>query len=1243
VRLWKASVVIPATVLLLCTCESFPTLPTLPPSAASITSAVTLPTSSAVGLELIPTVIVKDANGNVLPRFQVTFAVTSGGGSLNPVATLTDDNGRAASQWILGNTAGEQQVVATAGTRTIAFTVASTADVASQIAVSPGISGQVAPPGAAVPIPPSVIVRDAYFNPKAGVPVTFAVASGGGSVTGGTTTTDARGIATVGSWTLGLVAQTNTLTATSPGLAGSPVTITATAAAVGGTLSVNAGNNQTATVNTTVTVAPSVVIRDANNNPVIGASVSFAVASGGGSVTAATTQTNGSGIATVGSWMLGTTAGPNTLTATSTSGSTTFTAIGIAAAAATLAINSGNGQTTTAGAPVAILPSVIVRDAFGNPVSGTLVTFAVASGGGSVAGSPATTDGNGIATVGSWTVGPIAGPNSLTASSGALTPVTFNATGTAGTGSMSVNGGNNQTATVNAAVAVRPSVIVKDGNNNPVVGQSVTFAIASGGGSLTGATTTTNASGVATVGGWTLGTTAGTNTITATSSAGSATFSATGVAGAATQIALNSGNNQTAQVGTTVLFAPSVIVRDAFNNPKGGVSVTFAVASGGGSVAGGAVTTGTDGIARVGSWTLGTTVGANTLTATSPGLTGSPVTFSANGVAGTGAIAVNAGNNQTATVNTAVAIAPSVIIKDGNNNPINGTTVTFAVASGGGSITGATATTNASGIATVGGWTLGSTAGTNTLTASSAGAIGSPVTFTATGTAAVPATVVVSAGDNQTAAAGTALAVPPSVLVRDAFGNPVAGSTVAFAVTSGGGSVTGGSATTNTSGIAAVGSWILGTTIGANTLTATAGALAPLTFSATAVPGPGIMTLTSGNNQTAIVNTAVAVAPSVTIKDVNNNPVVGTTVTFAVASGGGSITGATATTNASGVATLGSWTLGTTAGSNSLTASSPGVNGSPVTFTATGTPDAPQTMTFNAGNGQTALASTAVAIPPSVLIRDRFNNPVGGVAVTFVVSAGSGAVTGTPATTNANGVASVGSWTLGSVAGTNTLSATSAAVPGVTITFTATGIIGPAATIDVNTGNGQSAIAGTAVATPPSVIVADAAGNPVSGVTVTFAVESGGGSATGLVAVTDASGIATVGSWTLGTALGSNTLTATSGNLTRSPVTFAATAIAGPPATITGNAGDLQTATAGTAVATPPSVIVKDANGNPVSGVSVTFAVATGGGSATVTSATTDALGIATVGSWTLGTTPGPNTLTATAGSLSVTFSATGQ
>src|SRR5439155_14807172 len=125
-------------------------------------------------------------------------------------------------------------------------------------------------------------------------------------------------------------------------------------------------------------------------------------------------------------------------------------------------------------------------------------------------------------------------------------------------------------------------------------------------------------------------------------------------------------------------------------------------------------------------------------------------------------------------------------------------------------------------------------------------------------------------------------------------------------------------------------------------------------------------------------------------RDANGNPVAGVSVTFAVASGGGSVTPTTpVTTNASGIAEVTSWTLGPTAGPNSLTATSTGLTGSPVTFTATGTAGAPTQIAVNAGNGQTATAGTAVPIPPSVIVRDANGNPVAGVGVTFAVGAGS--------------------------------------------------------------------------------------------------------------------------------------------------------------------------------------------------------------------------------------------------------------
>src|SRR5437867_5873384 len=134
--------------------------------------------------------------------------------------------------------------------------------------------------------------------------------------------------------------------------------------------------------------------------------------------------------------------------------------------------------------------------------------------------------------------------------------------------------------------------------------------------------------------------------------------------------------------------------------------------------------------------------GVHSRSATSTGLSGSPVTFTATGTAGTAAtIAANSATSQSATAVTAVTTPPSVIVKDANGNPVAQLAVTFAVAPGNGTITGASQTTNASGVATVGSWTLSATAGPNTLTATSTGLSGSPVTFTATGTAGTAATI----------------------------------------------------------------------------------------------------------------------------------------------------------------------------------------------------------------------------------------------------------------------------------------------------------------------------------------------------------------------------------------------------------------------------------------------------------------------------------------------------------------------
>src|SRR3989449_1442106 len=92
-----------------------------------------------------------------------------------------------------------------------------------------------------------------------------------------------------------------------------------------------------------------------------------------------------------------------------------------------------------------------------------------------------------------------------------------------------------------------------------------------------------------------------------------------------------------------------------------------------------------------------------------------------------------------------------------------------------GTITGGSQTTNASGVATLGSWTLSPTAGQNTLTASSGTLSGSPVTFTATGSAGPAATMGKSSGGNLTGEGGTPPQTPPLVLVGDAKRQPVSG------------------------------------------------------------------------------------------------------------------------------------------------------------------------------------------------------------------------------------------------------------------------------------------------------------------------------------------------------------------------------------------------------------------------------------------------------------------------------------
>jgi hypothetical protein len=89
-------------------------------------------------------------------------------------------------------------------------------------------------------------------------------------------------------------------------------------------------------------------------------------------------------------------------------------------------------------------------------------------------------------------------------------------------------------------------------------------------------------------------------------------------------------------------------------------------------------------------------------------------------------------------------------------------------------------------------------------------------------------------GNGQIAKVSTRLPVPPTVLVADGFGRPVANEKVDFTPSPSGGKVTPTTASTGKDGTAAV-EWDLGTTTGVHTLDASVGSGPKITFTVIAV------------------------------------------------------------------------------------------------------------------------------------------------------------------------------------------------------------------------------------------------------------------------------------------------------------------------------------------------------------------------------------------------------------------------
>lgn len=177
---------------------------------------------------------------------------------------------------------------------------------------------------------------------------------------------------------------------------------------------------------------------------------------------------------------------------------------------------------------------------------------------------------------------------------------------------------------------------------------------------------------------------------------------------------------------------------------------------------------------------------------------------------------------------------------------------------------------------------------------------------------------------------------------------------------------------------------------------------------------------------------------------------------------------------------------------------------------------------------------------------------------------------------------------------------------------------------------------GTDISPAPRVQLTNQSGTPMAKVMVTFRA-SGGGTISNDSALTDTLGFASVTRWTLGAAVGTNTVAAIVGD---DIVVFTAHAQAGPATQMRSDDGNLQLARVGAPLSRPLRVRVSDRFGNPVMRQSVTFEVISGTGVVSSRTVESDSDGIATSGTWTLGRTPGAQRVRAQFADVYVDFTA---
>jgi len=388
-------------------------------SVVTPASAIALVAGSSqrtlAGKSLPQAVVVRATNrrGGPATGKRVIFRVADGQGGVDPGSAVTDADGRARTNWTLGNDPGRQTLFASVENVDSALAIVAEADpIASNTRVTSLVDGLKGEAGEQLADSVSIRVTDSAGRVLPDVPVRWTAVDGG-SVEDASGRTDSLGVATV-RWTLAKKTGTQRLRAqvgASPGLGIAPLTINAAAlAGAPASVALVSGGNQRASAG--AELAKPLVFRVADENGSGVAEAMLILAPSGGTIADTLLTTDSVGVART-RWTMGHSAGEYAVGVhvEGVKKLLKVTAKATPAAAANLAFDDAPGEKRGKEVTRSKKLFALVTDIYGNPVPEAKVTFATKSG--TVTPTRAVSDSHGRTAL-TWRLGSKLGEQVLT-------------------------------------------------------------------------------------------------------------------------------------------------------------------------------------------------------------------------------------------------------------------------------------------------------------------------------------------------------------------------------------------------------------------------------------------------------------------------------------------------------------------------------------------------------------------------------------------------------------------------------------------------------------------------------------------------------------------------------------------------------------------------------------------------------------------------------------------------------------